>query len=201
MLIHAQGHRKRLKSTAVKGVNAPCFCSAQSSRARIPFVFRDNLLRISQIARLSPLLPSFHHLHTGQGKLVTSGKAGGELWGCCPQSGCTLSFPRCRQIWVTKIAFFGGSTVTSSGGMKNFILLSLPAWLHLPLRAPRVAFPPCDPAKNKVLCPLSMNTSSFFLLRLSLRICSHYCGICYAVVKRLEYFVSQEQMVFTTACF
>ncbi|XP_017587137.1 PREDICTED: immunoglobulin superfamily member 11 [Corvus brachyrhynchos] len=31
-----------------------------------------------------------------------------------------IVIPRCRQIWVTKIAFFGGSTVTSSGGMKNY---------------------------------------------------------------------------------
>lgn len=53
--------------------------------------------------------------------------------------------PRCRQIWVTKIAFFGGSTVTSSGGMKNYSDSRSPAQLACmaapPYELPRWLFP------------------------------------------------------------
>lgn len=175
------GTPKEVESTTVK--NAP------SPRAHIPFVFRDNLLRISQIPvafAAPPVLPPVAHWPGKVGHFWESRR--GAL-GYCPQSGCTLSFPHCRQIWVTKIAFFGGSTVTSSGGMQNNSDSRLPAQGCTSLRAPGLAFPLCDPAKNKALCPWSMNTS-FFFPRLSLRMRSQYCGICCAVVKWLEYFLS-----------
>lgn len=69
-------------STTVRGENAPWF-SQPSHPEHGSRLFPGITCCVAPKSRwLSPLLPSFHQLHSSQGKLVTSGKAGGELRGC-----------------------------------------------------------------------------------------------------------------------
>lgn len=140
------GTPKEDESTTEKGENARCFCSARSPRAHIPFVFRDNLLRSSQIAVAfaAPLI--IPPVARWPGKV---GYFWGSRWGVlgrCPQSGRTLSFPHGRRIWVTKIAFFWwlyADILWRDGELQRFPFTAQFActWLHL-LTSSRVGFPP-----------------------------------------------------------
>lgn len=132
--IHTQGHQKRSKEgTTVKGVNTPRLCSVHSPRPCIPFVFQANFVerQIMLGFAASPAVPQFHG---GLGKV--------DYFWESKQRGLGLLFERqlnirrlfALQTRVTKLSSFGGSTMTSSGGMKNCIdeelLFTCSACLH-----------------------------------------------------------------------
>lgn len=141
LLIHARGHRRSLTARQWRVRTPGAFTRpGHPEHAHIPLVCRDNLLRSSQIAvafAAPAVIPPVAHRPGKVGYFWGSRR--GAL-GLCPQRGCTLSYPHRRRIWVTKIAFFGGSTLTSSGGMENFSgsrsLLRSPAHRCTSLRAP-----------------------------------------------------------------
>lgn len=127
------------------------------------------------------------------GKLVISGRVNREVWGCCPKSGWTpVIYSLAVQIWVTKLAFWWlyGDILWREEELHRLLSSTCSACLHqAPLPHWLEDWFLSFVVLQIIKCSVPWVWTPFpFLLWLSLRSCLQCCGVCYAVVRRLECF-------------